>query len=194
MRVVIPPLPLSPESDYDRRLQWWLQQSVANIIPLAIEQSGGGGGSGTVTSVDVTSTTAAITASGGPVTTSGAISLTANQFTASTPGVVPASGGGTTNFLRADGTWAAAGGGSGTVTSVAVASGNAALSVSGSPITGSGTITVTANAFTSTDPGVVPASGGDPVQFLAADGAWKDPAAIARGLVFAQSLNNNGIF
>jgi hypothetical protein len=31
-------------------------------------------------------------------------------FTSSLKGVVPASGGGTTNFLRADGTWAAAGG------------------------------------------------------------------------------------
>lgn len=30
-------------------------------------------------------------------------------FTATTPGIVPASGGGTTNFLRADGTWASTG-------------------------------------------------------------------------------------
>ena len=29
------------------------------------------------------------------------------QFTPSTEGVVPASGGGTTNYLRADGTWSA---------------------------------------------------------------------------------------
>jgi hypothetical protein len=34
-------------------------------------------------------------------------------FTSSLKGLVPASGGGTTNFLRADGTWAAAGGGGG---------------------------------------------------------------------------------
>lgn len=34
-------------------------------------------------------------------------------FTDTVQGVVPASGGGTTNFLRADGTWAAAGGGGG---------------------------------------------------------------------------------
>lgn len=42
-----------------------------------------------------------------------------NLFTTSLQGLVPASGGGTTNFLRADGTWAAppGGGGSGTVTS-----------------------------------------------------------------------------
>lgn len=35
-------------------------------------------------------------------------------FTSTTPGIVPASGGGTSNFLRADGTWAAPPGGSGT--------------------------------------------------------------------------------
>lgn len=39
-----------------------------------------------------------------------------NQFTSSLQGVVPASGGGTTNFLRADGTWAAPGGGGGGMT------------------------------------------------------------------------------
>jgi lysophospholipase L1-like esterase len=41
-----------------------------------------------------------------------------NLFTTSLQGLTPASGGGTTNFLRADGTWAAppGGGGSGTVT------------------------------------------------------------------------------
>ena len=33
------------------------------------------------------------------------------QFTPSTEGVVPASGGGTTNYLRADGTWSAPSGG-----------------------------------------------------------------------------------
>ena len=38
-------------------------------------------------------------------------------FTDTTEGVVPASGGGTTNFLRADGTWATpAGGGGGGLT------------------------------------------------------------------------------
>ena len=39
------------------------------------------------------------------------IAINAPQFTSSTGGTVPSSGGGTTNFLRADGTWAAAGGG-----------------------------------------------------------------------------------
>lgn len=39
-----------------------------------------------------------------------------NTFTSTLKGVVPASGGGTTNFLRADGTWAAPPGGGGGVT------------------------------------------------------------------------------
>jgi hypothetical protein len=38
-----------------------------------------------------------------------------NNFTSTLKGLVPLSGGGTTNFLRADGTWAAPGGGSATV-------------------------------------------------------------------------------
>lgn len=46
-------------------------------------------------------------------------------FTSALKGLAPASGGGTTNFLRADGTWAApATGGTGTVTSVSVVSAN----------------------------------------------------------------------
>ena len=39
------------------------------------------------------------------------------QFTSSTEGVVPASGGGTSNFLRADGTWALPPSGGSTITS-----------------------------------------------------------------------------
>lgn len=42
---------------------------------------------------------------GGDLSVNRAISI--NDFSAGTPGSVPASGGGTTNFLRADGTWAA---------------------------------------------------------------------------------------
>lgn len=47
-------------------------------------------------------------------------------FTTTLKGLVPASGGGTTNFLRADGTWAAppGGGGSGTVTDFVFTDGN----------------------------------------------------------------------
>jgi len=43
-----------------------------------------------------------------------------NPFTSSDKGVAPASGGGTTNFLRADGTWAAPSGSSGIPTNTAV--------------------------------------------------------------------------
>ena len=64
-----------------------------------------------------------------------------NTFTTSLKGLAPASGGGTTNYLRADGTWAAPAGG-GTVTSVGM-SVPTGLSISGSPVTGSGTLAVT---------------------------------------------------
>lgn len=66
-----------------------------------------------------------------------------DTFTSVAKGLAPASGGGTTNFLRADGTWAAPTGGSGTVTSVGISSTD--LSVSGSPVTTSGTITLDVN-------------------------------------------------
>lgn len=62
-------------------------------------------------------------------------------FTSTAPGAVSASGGGTTNFLRADGTWAPPAGG-GSVTSVGL-SAPAAFTVSGSPVTGTGTLALT---------------------------------------------------
>lgn len=61
-------------------------------------------------------------------------------FNSTLNGLVPFSGGGTTNFLRADGTWATVSG-SGSVTSVALTV-PSFLSVSGSPITTSGTLAV----------------------------------------------------
>lgn len=71
--------------------------------------------------------------------TANALDLTVAQvnlilpvFTSALNGLVPASGGGTTTFLRADGTWAVAGGG--TVTSVSIATANG---VSGSSSGGS---------------------------------------------------------
>ena len=51
------------------------------------------------------------------------VTASLNAFTTSLKGLAPASGGGTTNYLRADGTWAAPLG-SGTVTSVSVTSAN----------------------------------------------------------------------
>lgn len=75
-------------------------------------------------------------------------------FTGVLNGLVPLSGGGSTNFLRADGTWAAAGG-AGTVTSVSVTTANG---VSGSVATSTTTpaITLTLGAIT---PSSVNASG-----------------------------------
>jgi hypothetical protein len=66
-------------------------------------------------------------------------------FTSSLNGLAPLSGGGTTNFLRADGTWAAPTGSGGTVTSVAFsdASTTPIYAITGSPVTTSGTLTQT---------------------------------------------------
>lgn len=50
-------------------------------------------------------------------------------FTSAAKGLVPASGGGTTNFLRADGTFAAPGGGGSSVTRIAGASGAAGTDI-----------------------------------------------------------------
>ena len=83
--------------------------------------------------------------------------VTLPLFTSSDAGLVGASGGGTTNFLRADGTWAeppGGSGGSGTVTSVALTA-PTGFSVSGSPITTSGTLAISYAAgyqgYTSTE-------------------------------------------
>lgn len=108
-----------------------------------------GGNAGTITEID---TNHGVT--GGPITTSGTISLAdiadqtvlgnvsggttfpialsktqlttlVNAFSSSLSGAAPASGGGTANFLRADGSWAVPPGAtSGTVTSVSVVSAN----------------------------------------------------------------------
>lgn len=66
-----------------------------------------------------------------------------NPFTDLLSGAATASGGGTTNFLRADGAWAAPAG-VGTVTSVGLSAPASSLfGVSGSPVTSSGTMNLT---------------------------------------------------
>ena len=96
--------------------------------------AGGGGGSGTVSSV---ATGTGLT--GGPITTTGTIALANTAVTA---------GSYTTANITVDAqgriTAAAngSGGGSGTVTSVALSGGTTGLTVTGSPITTSGTITL----------------------------------------------------
>ena len=107
-------------------------------------------GTGTVTSVAVSGGTTGLTTSGGPITTTGTITLSGTLAVASggtgtaTPSLVAG-----TNITSITGTWPNqtinAGGGSGTVTSVA-ATGGTGISVSGSPITTSGTLTITNTA------------------------------------------------
>ena len=104
---------------------------------------------------------------------------TANLVTATLNGLAPASGGGTTNFLRADGTWAAP---PSPPTPTTVTSTQAGLA----PASGGGTTNFLRadstwaappypSAVTSTDAGLAPASGGGTTNFLRADGTWAAP-------------------
>lgn len=81
-------------------------------------------------------------------------------------GLAPATGGGTTNFLRADGTWAAPSAGA---TDLAYTAATRVLASS----TGAD---ATLPLVTSTDAGLAPASGGGSSNFLRADGTWAAPA------------------
>lgn len=82
-------------------------------------------------------------------------------FTSTLNGLVPLSGGGTTNFLRADGTFAAPPGAtSGTVTSVALALPAGVFTITGSPVTTSGTLTGSFNTQTANTVFAGPTSGG----------------------------------
>lgn len=86
-----------------------------------------------------------------------AISL--RQFDATHAGAVNLSGGGTTNFLRADGSWAPPGSGTGSVTSVALSL-PSIFTVSGSPVTTTGTLTGSFNTQTANTILAGPSSGG----------------------------------
>ena len=82
----------------------------------------------------------------GLLTAASSVNYTRTLFTALLQGEVPASGGGSTNFLRADGTWALPSTNPGTVTSVAAITSSTGLAITGSPITSSGVLTFTLNA------------------------------------------------
>lgn len=110
-----------------------------------------------------------------------------NAFTSTLKGLAPASGGGTSAFLRADGSWT-------TITTANInnnAITNAKLATVTSAIfkgrltAGTGNVedltgtqaTTLLDTFTSTLKGLVPASGGGTVNFLRADGTWAAPPA-----------------
>lgn len=135
------------------------------------------GASNTVSNISLTASVTGTLpeANGGTGQTSlTGLTTSLDVFTSVAQGVVPASGGGTANFLRADGTWTAAG--TGTVTSVSVTTANG---VSGSVATSTttpaitltlGAITPTSVASTGTVSGTNLTSGGHASQDLALAG------------------------
>lgn len=142
-----------------------------------------------------------------------------DPFTSSAKGLVPASGGGTTNFLRADGAFVPPPGGSGgggSLTNI-----DTGVGLTGGPITISGTVSmanvpsmtvkgrVAAGAgaptdlfspditslispFTSSTKGAVPASGGGTTNFLRADGAFAAPPGSGGGALVVGSTPISG--
>ncbi len=136
-----------------------------------------------------------------------------DAFTSVLKGLAPASGGGTSNFLRADGTWAAPSGTAGitslTTDVVAAGPGAAVATIQPDAVTNSklanmaaatvkGTIaggdpadltqaqlTTLVNAFTSLLSGAVPASGGGTTNFLRADGTFAVPPGTGGGQRYA---------
>lgn len=116
-------------------------------------------GSGTVTSVNASGGATGLSFSGGPITTTGALTLGgtldigsggtgATTAAGARVAILPSLTGNANKVLsvnpgETDVTWVdAGGGGSGTVTSVDVSGGTTGLTTSGGPITGSGTITL----------------------------------------------------
>jgi hypothetical protein len=142
------------------------------------------------------------------LTSSTGTGVTLPLFTAGAPGLVQQSGGGTTNFLRADGTWQPPPGGGG-ITTLPIASATvlggvligAGITVDGNgrisaaPQAGTGTdldwdaatrqvrsstgADATLSLFNTTAAGLVPQGNVNTNQFLRADGAWGTLAAVA---------------
>lgn len=127
-----------------------------------------------------------------------------DTFTSGAKGLAPASGGGTTNFLRADGSWAApvasvsdgdkgditvsAGGATWTIDANAVTNADlaqvATATFKGRTTAGTGNVedltatqaTALLDTFTTSLKGLAPASGGGTSNYLRADGTWAAPA------------------
>jgi hypothetical protein len=92
--------------------------------------------------------------------------VTLPLFGSTDAGLTPASGGGTSNFLRADGTWAAPAGGSAT---------DLTYTASTRLLASSTGTDVTLPLVSTGDAGLAPASGGGTSNFLRADGTWAAP-------------------
>jgi len=92
--------------------------------------------------------------------------VTLPLFSASAAGLTPTSPGGTVSFLRADGTWAAP----------PASATNLSYTPSTRLLESSTGTDVTLPLVSSSDAGLVPASGGGTANFLRADGTWTAPS------------------
>ena len=114
------------------------------------QRTGGGNQLGNVQSVSAEGLGGIIASVTNPTTTPNIrLNFNINEITTFTPnskGVVPASGGGTTNYLRADGTWTALAG-TGTVTTVSVTTANGVSGTVSNPTTTPG-ISISLGAIT----------------------------------------------
>jgi len=150
-------------------------------VVLLTEPFSGGTGSGTVTSVDVSGGTTGITTSGGPITTSGTITLDGvlnianggtgqTTATAAINALLPSQTGNSGKYLTTNGTttsWATVTSSGGTVTSVDQSFTGGLISVSGNPVTTSGTLALS----------VAGTSGG--VVYFSSSSTWASSAALA---------------
>jgi len=115
-------------------------------------------------------------------------------FSSSLKGLVPSSGGGSTNFLRADGTWAApsgTGGGAGTVTTVSVTSANG-ISGTVANATSTPAITLALGAITPTSVTSSTISGPSATNLIISGGSAGGAITLSQGTSGGIALNPAG--